>query len=203
MFGWTPGAWKRPWALRASRLKPDVPARLPTAISPCAGHRRVRRTGVFERSRRRSLVNARDARSSAPTRLRGGCSGPRATARRALRAARLPAPGSGSPTAASPSWRWRGERGELRVASRATARGVGVAGRATGGRPGRDHPLRRPGGRRRPAHGGPPRLRVRALGRTRLETAARPSAGEWLGHRPGQVLKYLICERGRSSRSRS
>jgi DNA-binding SARP family transcriptional activator len=43
----------------------------------------------------------------------------------------------------------------------------------------------------------PPRLRVRALGRTRLETDTGPLADEWLGHRPGQVLKYLICERGR------
>jgi DNA-binding SARP family transcriptional activator len=43
----------------------------------------------------------------------------------------------------------------------------------------------------------PPRLSVRALGRTRLETDAAPLAGEWLGHRPGQVLKYLVCERGR------
>jgi DNA-binding SARP family transcriptional activator len=43
----------------------------------------------------------------------------------------------------------------------------------------------------------PPRLRVRALGRTRLETDTGPLADEWLRHRPGQVLKYLICERGR------
>lgn len=43
----------------------------------------------------------------------------------------------------------------------------------------------------------PPRLHVRALGRTRLETDAAPLAGEWLGHRPGQLLKYLVCERGR------
>ena len=43
----------------------------------------------------------------------------------------------------------------------------------------------------------PPRLHVRALGRTRLESDAGPLAAEWLGHRPGQVLKYLICERGR------
>ena len=43
----------------------------------------------------------------------------------------------------------------------------------------------------------PPRLRVRSLGRTRLETDDTPLPDEWLGHRPGQVLKYLICERGR------
>jgi DNA-binding SARP family transcriptional activator len=43
----------------------------------------------------------------------------------------------------------------------------------------------------------PPRLRVRSLGRTRLESDTGPLADEWLGHRPGQVLKYLICERGR------
>ena len=43
----------------------------------------------------------------------------------------------------------------------------------------------------------PPRLTVRSLGRTRLETEAGSVEGEWLVHRPGQVLKYLICERGR------
>jgi DNA-binding SARP family transcriptional activator len=43
----------------------------------------------------------------------------------------------------------------------------------------------------------PPRLRVRALGRTRLETDEAPLGGDWVGHRPGQLLKYLVCERGR------
>jgi len=43
----------------------------------------------------------------------------------------------------------------------------------------------------------PPRLRVRALGRTRIESDADPLATEWLGHRPGQLFKYLVCERGR------
>jgi DNA-binding SARP family transcriptional activator len=43
----------------------------------------------------------------------------------------------------------------------------------------------------------PPRLRIRALGRMRIESDDELLAGEWLGHRPGQVLKYLICERGR------
>jgi len=43
----------------------------------------------------------------------------------------------------------------------------------------------------------PSGLCVRALGRTRLETDSEPVAGEWLGHRPGQLLKYLVCERGR------
>ncbi len=38
---------------------------------------------------------------------------------------------------------------------------------------------------------------MRALGRTRLESETAPVAGEWLGHRPGQLLKYLVCERGR------
>ena len=42
-----------------------------------------------------------------------------------------------------------------------------------------------------------PRLRVRALGHTRLETDEAPLVGEWLSHRPGQLLKYLVCERGR------
>jgi len=43
----------------------------------------------------------------------------------------------------------------------------------------------------------PPRLTVRALGRTQLEGDAEPVGGEWLSHRPGQVLKYLVCQRGR------
>jgi DNA-binding SARP family transcriptional activator len=57
------------------------------------------------------------------------------------------------------------------------------------------HRLAGPAGR--PREDLPPRLMVRALGRTQLESAAGVVAGEWLGHRPGQVLKYLICERGR------
>jgi DNA-binding SARP family transcriptional activator len=43
----------------------------------------------------------------------------------------------------------------------------------------------------------PPPLRVRALGRTRLEVGDRPLDGGWLEHRPGQVLKYLVAARGR------
>jgi DNA-binding SARP family transcriptional activator len=43
----------------------------------------------------------------------------------------------------------------------------------------------------------PPRLRVRALGRTRLESDEQQLGGDWLGHRPGQLFKYLVCERGR------
>ena len=42
-----------------------------------------------------------------------------------------------------------------------------------------------------------PKLKVFALGRTRLETGEGPLAGEWLSHRPGEVLKYLLAERGR------
>ena len=42
-----------------------------------------------------------------------------------------------------------------------------------------------------------PQLRVYALGRTRLESEG-PLAGEWLAHRPGEVLKYLVCQRGRT-----
>jgi DNA-binding SARP family transcriptional activator len=42
-----------------------------------------------------------------------------------------------------------------------------------------------------------PQLRVFCLGRTRLESGEGPLAGDWLGHRPGEVLKYLIVERAR------
>ena len=43
----------------------------------------------------------------------------------------------------------------------------------------------------------PPRIVVRSLGRTRLAAESGTVEGDWLTHRPGQVLKYLICERGR------
>lgn len=43
-----------------------------------------------------------------------------------------------------------------------------------------------------------PRLRVITLGRTRLETEEGPLVGDWLSHRPGEVLKYLIAERHRT-----
>jgi DNA-binding SARP family transcriptional activator len=43
----------------------------------------------------------------------------------------------------------------------------------------------------------PPRLTVRVLGRTQLDGDAEGVGGEWLSHRPGQVLKYLVCQRGR------
>lgn len=44
---------------------------------------------------------------------------------------------------------------------------------------------------------GGPQLRIFTLGRTRVESGEGPIAGEWLGHRPGQVLKYLISNRER------
>lgn len=42
-----------------------------------------------------------------------------------------------------------------------------------------------------------PDLRIRAFGRMRLDSAEGPLGGEWLGQRPGHVLKYLVCERNR------
>jgi DNA-binding SARP family transcriptional activator len=42
-----------------------------------------------------------------------------------------------------------------------------------------------------------PQLRVYTLGRTRVESADGPLSGDWIGHRPGQLLKYLLCERSR------
>jgi DNA-binding SARP family transcriptional activator len=42
-----------------------------------------------------------------------------------------------------------------------------------------------------------PALRVNTLGRTRVEADGADLGGEWLDHRPGQLLKYLICERHR------
>ena len=42
-----------------------------------------------------------------------------------------------------------------------------------------------------------PRLRVFTLGRTEVLTPDGPLSGEWVDHRAGQVLKYLVCERHR------
>ena len=41
-----------------------------------------------------------------------------------------------------------------------------------------------------------PRLQITTLGDMRLEIGGARLDGEWLHHRPGQVLKYLICARG-------
>lgn len=42
-----------------------------------------------------------------------------------------------------------------------------------------------------------PALRVHTLGATRVEVGETDLGGEWLDQRPGQLLKYLICERHR------
>jgi DNA-binding SARP family transcriptional activator len=42
-----------------------------------------------------------------------------------------------------------------------------------------------------------PELTIKALGRIRVDSSEGPLGGSWLQHRPGHVLKYLICERDR------
>jgi DNA-binding SARP family transcriptional activator len=42
------------------------------------------------------------------------------------------------------------------------------------------------------------RMRIRVLGPMQLEAGGAVLEGDWLGHRPGQVLKYLVAARGRS-----
>src|SRR5436305_8847232 len=42
-----------------------------------------------------------------------------------------------------------------------------------------------------------PELRITAFGRSRVDTPEGPLRGEWLQQRPGQLLKYLVCERNR------
>jgi DNA-binding SARP family transcriptional activator len=41
------------------------------------------------------------------------------------------------------------------------------------------------------------RVRIRSLGRSHVETADGVLTGPWLDQRPGQLLRYLIAERGR------
>jgi len=45
------------------------------------------------------------------------------------------------------------------------------------------------------------RLRIRTLGPMRLEVGGAVLEGDWLSHRPGQVLKYLIAMRGHPAAS--
>jgi DNA-binding SARP family transcriptional activator len=61
-------------------------------------------------------------------------------------------------------------------------------------RPGRANDRRR---RTTPHWTRGPRLKIYALGRTRIESAEGPIGGQWLENRAGQMLKFLVAERHR------
>jgi DNA-binding SARP family transcriptional activator len=42
-----------------------------------------------------------------------------------------------------------------------------------------------------------PELTIKALGRIRVDSREGPLGGNWLQQRPGQILKYMVCERDR------
>lgn len=42
-------------------------------------------------------------------------------------------------------------------------------------------------------------LRIHTLGRTSVQSGPSSLGGQWLGERPGQVLKYLVCHRSRGA----
>ncbi len=44
----------------------------------------------------------------------------------------------------------------------------------------------------------PPAIRLYVLGETRVETEHGTVERAWLAHRPGQLLRYLVCNRGRA-----
>jgi DNA-binding SARP family transcriptional activator len=46
-----------------------------------------------------------------------------------------------------------------------------------------------------------PALRIHTLGRTRVEVDGKDRGGDWLQQRPGQVLEFLVCARGRVASS--
>ncbi len=52
-----------------------------------------------------------------------------------------------------------------------------------------------------PALAPPQTLRIRTLGRTRVDVGGRSCGGDWLRQRPGQVLEFLLCSRHRVATS--
>ena len=140
----------------------------------------------------------RDGRLLAATARRGCCSAADRSRRALLRLSRLPPGGAGLAVTQS---RGRRARSPAPGPARRRRGRLALAGRHRGG-PGRGHPppACRPG---RPGARGPSAAARRARARPdRLEAGGDGRRG-MADHRPGQVLKYLLCERGRVVRSRS
>lgn len=66
------------------------------------------------------------------------------------------------------------------------------------GEPGVLVQLREAAGGGSPFRAPPAGMRIHVLGPVTIERGGEPVGGDWLDHKPGEVLKYLVCARGRT-----